>query len=75
VDTVILTGQHTHICVRHAAADALNLGLDIIVPTDAVESFTDDDHQRGLEYLRTVYAAQTPTVAELLAAHPAPVAV
>jgi hypothetical protein len=45
------------------------------VPTDAVESFTDDDHQRGLEYLRTVYAAQTPTVAELLAAHPAPVAV
>jgi len=74
VDTVILTGQHTHICVRHAAADALNLGLDIIVPTDAVDSFTEEDHQHGLEYLRMVYAAQTPTVAEVLAAHPAGVA-
>ena len=74
VDTVILTGQHTHICVRHAAADALNLGLNIIVPTDAVDSFTEEDHQHGLEYLRMVYAAQTPTVAEVLAAHPAGVA-
>lgn len=69
IDTVILTGQHTHICVRHAAADALNLGLDIIVPTDAVESFTQEDHESGLAYLRLVYAAATPTVGELLAAN------
>jgi nicotinamidase-related amidase len=69
VDTVILTGQHTHICVRHTSADALYRGYDIIVPTDAVDSFTQEDHEAGLEYLRTVYAAETPTVAELLAAH------
>ncbi len=74
IDTIIVTGQHTHMCVRHAASDAFNLGLQIIVPTDAVEAFTDEDHEQGLEYLRLVYAAETMKVAELLAAHPSGVA-
>ena len=70
IDTVIIVGQHTHMCVRHTSADAFNLGLEIIVPTDGVEAFTDADHEGGLEYLRQVYGASTPTISELLASHP-----
>ncbi len=66
VDTVILTGQHTHICVRHSAADALYRGYRIIVPPDAVESFTQADHESGLQYLAAVYAAELTPVAELV---------
>lgn len=66
VDTVILTGQHTHICVRHTAADALYRGYRIVVPPDAVESFSDDDHTSGLAYLAAVYGAELTPVSELL---------
>lgn len=68
VDTVILTGQHTHICVRHSAADALYRGYRIVVPPEGVESFSEADHVAGLEYLKTVYGAELTPVAELVAA-------
>ena len=67
VDTVILVGQHTHICVRHTAADALYRGYRIIVPPDGVDSFTQEDHDSGLEYLDAVYKAELTPVAELVA--------
>jgi nicotinamidase-related amidase len=41
VDTVVLTGLHTNICVRHTAADAFQEGYSVVVPTDAVEAFTE----------------------------------
>jgi nicotinamidase-related amidase len=68
VDTVILAGQHTHICVRHSAADALYRNYRIVVPPDAVESFSDEEHRSGLDYLVTVYGAELTPVAELLGA-------
>ena len=57
IDTVILTGMHAHMCVRHTAADAYYRGYNIIVPTDGVDSFTEEDYQAGLKYLREVYGA------------------
>ena len=57
VDTVILTGMHAHMCVRHTAADAYYRGYNIIVPTDGVDSFTEEDYQAGLKYLKDVYGA------------------
>lgn len=71
VDTVILTGQHTNICVRHTAADALYRGYHIIVPPDAVAAFTPEAHDEGLEYLRMAYAAELTPVADLLQVVPA----
>jgi len=71
VDTIILCGQHTHICVRHTSADALYRGYRIIVPPDAVDSFTQEDHDSGLAYLQAIYAAELTPVAELVAAVPA----
>lgn len=57
VDTVILTGMHAHMCVRHTAADAYYRGYNIIVPADGVDSFTEEDYQAGLKYLKEVYGA------------------
>ena len=66
VGTVILTGMHAHMCVRHTAADAYYRGYNIIVPTDGVDSFTEEDYQGGLKYLKEVYGARLVTVDELV---------
>ncbi len=62
VDTVILTGLHTHMCVRHTAADAYQLGYDIIVAKDATDSFTEEDYNYGIKYLSDVYDAKISDV-------------
>jgi len=58
VKTVILTGLHTNICVRHTAADAFFRGYKIIVAEDGVEAFTKEDHEQGLKYLKNIYNAK-----------------
>jgi nicotinamidase-related amidase len=66
VDTLIVTGQHTNMCVRHTTADAFFRGYDVIVPHDAVESLTAEDHETGLRYLEATYAVQLPPTKEIL---------
>ena len=77
VEEVILTGQHTNICVRHTASDAFNNGFAISVPRDAVAMFrlpdhTDADYDRlqqdALDYLVTCYGASIETVAAITGA-------
>jgi nicotinamidase-related amidase len=68
VDTVILAGMHTDIYVRHTSADALYRGYRIIVPPDAVEAFTQEEHDSGLAYLEMAYKAELTPVAELFRA-------
>jgi nicotinamidase-related amidase len=58
VDTLILTGLHANMCVRHTAADAFFRGFKLIVPRDATEAFTEDEYREGLEYLKNVYDAE-----------------
>ncbi len=66
VKTVILGGLHTHICVRHTAADAFFRGYKIIIAKDGVETFTQEDHEQGLKYLEYVYNAKIMTVDEII---------
>jgi len=66
VDTVIMTGLHTHMCVRHTSADAYCLGYNVVVATDATDAFTEEDYTYGLKYLKEVYGAEQYTVDELL---------
>jgi nicotinamidase-related amidase len=66
VKTVILTGLHTNICVRHTAADAFFRGYKIIVAKDGVEAFTQQDHEQGLKYLKDIYNARILTVDEII---------
>lgn len=64
--TVILGGLHTHICVRHTAADAFFRGYKIVIAKDGVEAFTKEDHEQGLRYLENVYNARTMIVNEII---------
>jgi nicotinamidase-related amidase len=66
IDTLVISGLHTHICDRHTTADAWALGYKIVVPKDCVETFTEDAQKSGLEYLTQVYSAKITTVEELV---------
>lgn len=66
VSAVIMTGLHTHMCVRHTSADAYQLGYDVIVAKDATTSFTEEDYLSGLKYLHEVYGAEISDVDTLI---------
>lgn len=66
VDEVVLTGQHTNICVRHTTADAFFRGYRVVVPRDAVEAISKEDHESGLKYLEAIYKVDLPHTKELL---------
>lgn len=65
-DTVVMTGLHTHMCVRHTSADAYCLGYNVVVASDATDAFTEEDYKSGIKYLKEVYGACVYTVDELL---------
>ena len=66
VETVVMTGLHTHMCVRHTSADAYSLGYDVVVAKEATDSFTEEDYLSGLAYLKTCYGADAYTNSELV---------
>lgn len=68
VKTVVMTGLHAHMCVRHTASDAYCLGYDVVVAKEATDSFTEEDYTNGLAYLKTCYGADAYTNEELIAA-------
>lgn len=51
VDTVVITGMQTQICVQTTAADAFFRGYNVWVPSDCVVSARAEDKQRALEWL------------------------
>jgi len=66
VKTVILGGLHTHMCVRHTAADAFFRGYKIVIVKDGVEAFTQENHEQGLKYLENVYNVKMMTVDQIV---------
>ncbi len=66
VDTIVMTGVHTHICVKHTVYDAFVRGYDVIVAEDGVEAFTGDDHVIGLKYMKQNYGARIEKVSDIL---------
>lgn len=65
--TVVMTGLHAHMCVRHTSADAFSLGYDVVVAKEATDSFTEEDYLGGLAYLKQCYGADAYTNDELIA--------
>lgn len=57
VDTLILTGVCTDICVLHTAVDAYNLGYKLVVPQNAVASFDPAGHEWALNHFKTCLGA------------------
>lgn len=66
IDTLIITGLHCNMCVRHTAADAYYWGYRILIPKDGTEAFTEEDYNAGLEYLAKVYGAEITSVADVI---------
>ena len=67
VDEVVITGQHTHICVRHSSYGALIRGYRITIPRDAVCGFEGLDEDEALAYLEMAYGAEITNVDALTA--------
>lgn len=57
IDTVVLTGVVTDICVLHSAMSAYNLGYNITVPTSCVASFNPDGHTVALDHMKNTLGA------------------
>jgi nicotinamidase-related amidase len=66
VTTLIMTGIHTHICIKHTSYGAFIRGYNIIIPEDAVNAFTKEDHESGLSYIKNNYGAQIMQTSEIV---------
>ncbi|WP_080316511.1 isochorismatase family cysteine hydrolase [Bacillus anthracis] len=64
VDTIIITGMQTQICVQTTAADGFFRGYNVIVPEDAVVSAKDEDKERALKWLG-LYCAKIMSIEEI----------
>jgi nicotinamidase-related amidase len=64
--TLIVTGIHTHICIKHTTYGAFTRGYNIIIPEDAVNAFTKEDHEVGLSYIKNHYGAQIMRTSEII---------
>lgn len=66
VDTLILTGVVTDICIQHTAADAFFKGYKIIVPQDCIEAVDAHTQKAAITYLKKAYGCEITTVNELV---------
>lgn len=58
VNTLVLAGFDTNICVQHTAADAYFNGFKIVLVKDATETFLIGTQEGGLNYMQKCYAAE-----------------
>ena len=58
VDTVVITGLHTNMCLRHTSYDAYVHGYSIIIPEDCADAFDQQQHDDGLDYIKKLYNAE-----------------
>lgn len=66
VQTVVMTGLHTYVRTPHLSR-CLPLGYDVVVAKEATDSFTEEDYNIGLAYLKTCYGADAYSNEELIA--------
>ncbi len=66
VDTVVLTGVATDICVLHTAAGAFFRGYKVIVAEDGTAGVTRERHKLALDYMRQVYGAEVMKTDEII---------
>jgi nicotinamidase-related amidase len=66
VETVVLVGLVTEICIQNTAAGAFFLGYHIIVPEDGVETISNEFQKTSLNYMKRVFGVKITTVEKLL---------
>jgi nicotinamidase-related amidase len=74
IERLVMVGQHTDCCVRHASYDAFVRGHELVVVSDATVVFQplsnqplQERQQAALLYLKTMYGAKVVSTDELLA--------
>ncbi|RLF12278.1 MAG: cysteine hydrolase [Thermoprotei archaeon] len=65
VDTLILTGVATDICVQHTAADAFFRGYKLVVVSDATAALSRERHEKSLKYMEEVYGASIASASDV----------
>lgn len=60
IDTVIVTGVQTNMCVESTARDAMMLDFKVFMPHDAAGARTPEDHLAGLRTIGQVFADIRP---------------
>ncbi len=66
VETVVLTGVVTDICIQHTAADAFFRGYKIIIPKDCVEAADSPTQKAAIKFIKKAYAPEITTSKQLL---------
>lgn len=66
VDTLVLVGLVTNVCIQNTAADAFFRGYRVIVPEDCVEAPTEEAQKSAIEYMKTIYGCKITSVDELV---------
>lgn len=59
IDTLVITGILTDICVLYTAGDAYMRGFKVIVPENCVASVSEERHEWALKHMREVLNAET----------------
>ncbi len=59
IDTLVITGAATDVCVRISATDAQQYGYYVFVPKDCVAGTTVSQHEAALEHIRYVLGTIT----------------
>jgi nicotinamidase-related amidase len=60
-DSLIISGAETDMCVLAAVLDAVDLGLRVVLPTDALCSSSDEKHDALLSLYRDRFSQQIET--------------
>ncbi|MHC1586398.1 MAG: cysteine hydrolase family protein [Candidatus Hecatellaceae archaeon] len=66
VETLILTGIHTHLCVLYTAADGFFRGYKLLVPEDCVEAADEEEHRWALNHMEKYLGARVISLEKLL---------
>ena len=66
VDTVILTGVVTDVCIQHTAADAFFRGYKVVVPKDCVEAVDEETQEASVKFIERTYGSTVTTSKELM---------
>ncbi|SEC66008.1 Nicotinamidase-related amidase [Nocardioides exalbidus] len=61
IDTIVVTGTVTNVCVEHTARDASAAGLRVVLVADACAAMRDADHNATLHVVYRSYGDVRPT--------------
>lgn len=59
VDTLLLTGWRSHVCVAQTAIEAFYRGYQVAIAEDGVDSTTQTEHEHGMSLMQINYGFET----------------